>query len=500
MPSGVHIRYLFVLFISATVAVFTGLFISQQAELGVIFLATVGGLAFFFFSSYRWWWTIIPALFASGGILYFGFKIYLYEVGLFLCIVPLMFVGALNWNAIRQSRGPLPKVFYILFIFLFGHMFWSLAAAKLYGEGGLGNILRHYMGGFWALLFVFLFHFFGSTQYLRRALFLLFVAYLVRAGLTVFTYFIPSFNYIPGINLVLPGSTMAQIDDLRWSAPGLASVSLIYLCMARSGWTKFLHVLIIAAAFCGLLLGGGRVAAVVFVALPLAAAYFQRKYSILIAFATILFSGLAYLNVNPRAIEEMEPRMQRTLGIFILERGAVATHSETQASDEWHERLRRVALERWTSTPISMFVGNRIKKFDYSTYLLTGLPSIDFESMIGQASDLGAYESGWYTVLATTGIIGFILFGWMIFTFLRESYSRLRQTGIRDYRTGFCFLAFFNIMVWFVLGWTIGGYPSYELVLGAIAFGAFREIKTKPLPKSSAPHAVEPHAAANAVC
>jgi hypothetical protein len=472
---GIQLRILFVLLISAVLAVLTGLFIAQGAQSTAILLIVGIGFAFFFFSSYRWWWTIIPASFASGALLYYGFKLYLHEIALLVCAATLPFAGAMSRAAIRQQREPLPKIFYFLGGYLVLHMLWSLLTAQLSGEGGINNILRHYMGGLWGIIFVLLFHFFGSSRYLKRALFFLFLAYAFRVSFTLFTYYVPSFNYVPVINLVLPGSTMAEIDDLRWGAPGLASVAICYMCISRSISLRFLNMLIFIGASIALLLGGGRVAAATLLGLPLAVALIQKRFKLLTLLASLTICGLAWLNLSPRSIETLPIRMQRTLGIFILERGAVSAHTETELSDLWHERLREVATDRWLDSPRSILVGNTIKKFDYGFYWSSGFHEFDTEARISQASDLGAYETGWFSVLAITGLIGLALFCAAMFTFMKNAFLQLWREGLKDHRTAFSFLTLYSIAIWAVLGWTVGGYPSYELMLGAIAYGSFAD-------------------------
>lgn len=470
-------------FAALVFSLFAGNLIAEQGLQGAMIVAMMVGGTFFFFSSYRWWWVPIPAFFASGAMLYYGFKLYLHEVGLALCVVPLIAASALNINAVRQRRPALPTIFTVLLGFLILHLGWSVIVARQTGEGGYGNILRVYLGATWGLGFALMFNWSGSTQYLRHALGWLFVAYLFRVVLTLFTYFVPSFSYIPFINLVLPGSTLAQIDDLRTSAIGLASLSLCYASMTRNRLVRAVHFFLVIGSFFALLLGGGRVAAVVFLGLPTMLALVNRKFGLVIATAAVTVCGVGLLNVNPRMLESLEPRMQRTLGILVLESGGIRAHELTEGSDQWHMRLRELAVERWTSSPWTFVFGNRIKKYAGGSVAM-GMGEFDFESGLNQAGDLSSYESAWFSVLASTGVMGAVLFSMVVLFLLKNSYAYLREHRVRDPAGAFNFLAFYNIIIWFALGWAVGGFPSFEILLGSVAFIAARTVQSESVPEA----------------
>ncbi|MDB6055805.1 MAG: hypothetical protein JWN25_3328 [Verrucomicrobiales bacterium] len=454
-------------------SLFAGLMIAEQAQYGVIKLIVGVVMVLFFFTSARWWWVLIPAAFASGTVLWFGFKLYLHEVFLLMSILPLIFAIALNKNGMMEKRRPLLLMVKLLVAYLLIHMGWSLFWARLSGEGGFGNILRAYFGFMWGVGFVFLFHLVGKTEFSKMAFYLLYGTLIFRMGMTLLTYFFPAFNYIPVINLILPGSAQST-DDLRLSGAGAACCALCAFSFTRNSFVRAINFGIAIFSVGALLMGGGRVAVVSFLVFPLLFAWVNRLWIWFAGFFAMTVALLAFLNVSPRAIDTLEPRMQRTLSILVFD----STHGDimgTEGSDVWHSELRRIALERWLSSPWTFLFGNRIKKFDSSSYPQSGNSDINFQLALNQAADLGAYESGWFTVIATAGFCGILLVAGVLVLLIRKIYPIIRKEGVRSPALAFCFLGFYYMIIWVVFGWAAGGFPTNELVLSIVGLYTFGE-------------------------
>ena len=78
------------------------------------------------------WWILLPGLLYLGGVFYFGFKIYTYEIGLVLCFFPLIPLLAVQKTS-NLRRSPLPKTIHLLFGYFVVHLLASWYLCKLDG-------------------------------------------------------------------------------------------------------------------------------------------------------------------------------------------------------------------------------------------------------------------------------------------------------------------------------------------------------------------------------
>ncbi|HEY1169827.1 MAG TPA: hypothetical protein VGH19_00535 [Verrucomicrobiae bacterium] len=480
-------------------SLFLGYFLAYWSSFGAIFLAVLFLGTLFFFLSPKWWWIPVPASFAAGGVLYFGFKLYAHELTLLLCSLPLFFAVALRFRSFYQYRKILPWTYYLLGAYLCAHMVWSVGAARILGEGGTGNIVRHYSWALWPMIFGMLFVWFGSIKYLKAALYLLVGAYLLRVVVTILSDYIGGFFYIPYINYVLPGSTPGETDDLRTSGLGLVAFATIFVCIARTWQTRTIAVLIVALGFVGLLLGGGRVAIAMGLLIPVAAAVAAKRFAWVISAGAAGLLFVASLNLYPGLLDRADSRIQRTLSILVLEKGAVQAHADTASSNYWHERLRDIAIDRWLADAGSFFFGNRVKKFDAELLFVHSQQEWSFEHAIDQASDVGAYETGWFSVLANSGMFGFACYMALFMQFIGRPIAHLYRDGVKDVTGGICFISVYFTTMWLVFGWTFGAYPSFEIMLLIIAnvaiYDAARERTRAGAEAVAAAHVAQPEIA-----
>jgi hypothetical protein len=475
-------------------SLFLGYFLAVWSLLGMTLLSVLLIGTVFFFSSPRWWWVPVPASLAMGGVMYFGFKLYIHEVMLVVCSLPLFFAVALRYRSFYQYRKILPWTFYVLGIYLTAHMGWSLAASRITGEGGAGNILRHYSWALWPLIFGVLFVWFGTSRYLKTALVLLMSAYLLRVTVTILTDWIGGFFYIPFINYVLPGSTPGETDDLRNSGLGLAAFAIMFALVARRWWTRMFFLGLLGLGFVALLLGGGRVAIAMGLLLPAFAALASRRFTLIAGAGAAVLLFTSVLNLNPAILDLADSRIQRTLSILVLEKGAVQAHSDTVMSNYWHERLRNIAIERWTDNTGSFFVGNRVRKFDAELLFVYGQQEWSFERAVEQAADVGAYEAGWFSVLANTGLLGLAFYLALMIQLGYRPLIFIMRNGVNTMVGAVSFIAIYFTSMWLIFGWTFGAYPSFEVMVLLIANVAlYDEARgTATVPKAQANTAAQP--------
>jgi hypothetical protein len=97
------------------------------------------------------------------------------------------------------------------------------------------------------------------------------------------------------------------------------------------------------------------------------------------------------------------------------------------------------------------------------------------EDQMNLSAKVGAYESGWWTVIAVTGVVGLVLYAIVLFYLLRKLLPILLRERVRDHSHAFAFMAVFGIIIWIGLGWTNGGFPSTEILFGFLALAALED-------------------------
>ena len=448
---------------------FLGYFLAVWSLLGLTMLIVLLIGSIFFFTSPQWWWVPVPASFAAGGVLYFGFKLYLHEIMLLVCSLPLFFAVALRYRLFYQFRKVLPWTYYVLGIYLCAHMGWSLAMSRITGEGGMGNIIRHYSWGMWPIIFGFLFVWFGTSRYLKVALGLILGAYLLRVVVTMLSDYIGGFFYIPFINYVLPGSTPGETDDLRSSGLGLSAFAMVFVLISRKWQFRAFFFVLLGLGGIALLLGGGRVAIAMGLLLPVIAALASKRFTLIVGAGAAALVFISLLNINPALLDRLDGRIQRTLSILVLEKGAVQAHADTVMSNYWHERLRDIAADRWLNNAGSFLIGNRVKKYDTDLIFIYGQQEWSFDRAVEQSADVGAYEAGWFTVLANTGIIGLICYAALLIQLGYHAMVFIIRNGVNHVEGATCFIGLYFAGMWTIFGWTFGAYPSFEIMLLLVA-------------------------------
>jgi hypothetical protein len=343
----------------------------------------------------------------------------------------------------------------------------------LSGEGGVGNIGRVYFRGFWPVIFLGTFYWFGSTRLLGLVLAVIYGSSLIRVALGLVGYCWPQVLYIPVISFVFPAAYSGGVD-LRESAIVLVPAAFCYARLARSRIKSLFHVVMIVLGGVLVLLGGSRVSLGVFCAIALCWAAFHKRFVLLSALGLSLLATVLFLSSNPTVLDRVPVRVRRTLSILIIPGPNSEVHRMVASSDYWHYHLMRRAAERWLESPQSFLVGHRVHRFDEAMF--RGVRT-DVRLRAEVSARMGYYESGLWTVLAVLGSVGAILYILVFWWLLRDIVGALLKNGVCDYRHAFYFLAISGILIWIVFSWISGHLPSWQLMLAIIAKAAYEDAR-----------------------
>ncbi len=367
---------------------------------------------------------------------------------------------------------------YLLGLYLFAHWLGSNIYNRLDSGGGYGNVTRAYFNAFWVIVFLVAFWGHGSTKYIPAALLLSYLAAGARVVIGLVTYFTNAFVYIPVINYVLPGSTHARGADLRASGLALATLAACYFLIHRGFFRKSFHLLIFLGSCVALLFGSGRTVLVLVCLIPICAALLYRKIVPLVFSFLVIGTLLVILNVEPSLLDHVSFPVQRSASILLVDKAQSVKYGLAESSDEWHASLRALGLKKWTSSWHNFLFGTGIRPYD-NAIRETILGVTTNEDYLESSAKVGAYESGWWTVIAVTGLVGLLFYLSVLLYLLRRLLPVLLHEKVRDHRHAFAFMAVFGIVIWLGLGWTNGGFPSTEIMFGFLALLAIEDEKAE---------------------
>ncbi|MGI8438581.1 MAG: hypothetical protein ACR2NX_17045, partial [Chthoniobacterales bacterium] len=195
---GERIFVWFVIFLGLIGALVFGFLVGEDSVTTAIVLAATLGIFAWVALARRRWWLIVPAAAGVGGYFYFGVKIYPHEVALLGAFVPLGLALAVRLPGTVQKReASFPITMYFLSAYLFAHWAGSNIYNRLQNDPGFGNVSRAYFNALWVILFVIAFWRYGSTKYVRAALWISYIAAFGRLLTGGLTYFSSTCAYIP---------------------------------------------------------------------------------------------------------------------------------------------------------------------------------------------------------------------------------------------------------------------------------------------------------------
>ncbi|MGI8436008.1 MAG: hypothetical protein ACR2NX_03770, partial [Chthoniobacterales bacterium] len=290
----------------------------------------------------------------------------------------------------------------------------------------------------------------------------------------VLTYFSSTFAYIPVLNYVLPGSTETRSADIRAAALSLGMFAACYFLIHKGFLRKFFHGSVFLLSVVALLFGSGRGVLVVICLVPLSMAFLYRKVVPIILSLLVVGVVLGTVNLNPSLLNGLPYSVQRSASVLLFDKGVANSYGRTATSDIWHEELRQIGFKNWTRSWNTFLFGTGIRPFDAAAQnQVEGRTT--FEDLLASSSKVGAYESGWWTVTAVTGLVGLISYLLVFAYLLRKLVPVLWRERIADHSHAFAFLGVFGIVNWLALGWANGSFPGVEIMYAFIAVCAFQD-------------------------
>lgn len=460
----------FHLLIVGVLATLLSLYIVVQAMKGgtnslIAATVVIGGIAWIV-SGREAWWIPIPIATSIGGLVWVGFRIYTHELGVLMAAAALLPAIAINRRAVEQYRGKLPWVVYALLGFLFAHLFTSLMINRYDNGTGYGNIVRTYVGAIWPLLLIVALFHFGNTKYIRLAIMVTYIGLAFRVVIALYSYYFPGLLFFRGFNVFFLLSEHGGLD-LRGAPLRLLILTLGLSAASRDRMRTLLHLLVAMTSAWLLLMGSGRVTVAMLGVIPIFWLLVQRRYALLIFASAAMLAIILTLNLNPDLLYMLPRGSQRALSILLTGGSqSMSIQAGLDASNLWHQELFRLGKTRWLATPLSFLFGNRVFPFDPTM----GSYWQDFYFNASVAASIAKYERSLWTILATTGVVGGILYVFSFYYLLREPVRLLFRDRFSDFNHVIYFLAATHALLFFLFSPVSGAFPGVELMWAGIAY------------------------------
>ncbi|MDQ6624135.1 MAG: hypothetical protein M3Y86_11720 [Verrucomicrobiota bacterium] len=415
----------------------------------------------------KYWWLPIAFGIGIGGFFTIPYKLYPHELGLLLSLGALLPQLILRRGGLRQERPAIPKVFYVLGVYLVAHFAFSMIQNQ---SEGAGNVARAYMNMLWPVVFGFYFWRFGSTKVMRTAVQVMYVAALMRMGFGLVNYFAGTTFVIPAINYTI------DPQDLRVSGIIVLVIAVLFATMKGSFLKRVFNGFIALFSVWAILLGGSRSGMLTLIFIPLFIFAVSRKWALVVVSGASAAVIVLWLNVYPGVLNNLPSRAARSASVVVLgER--LDVQEDARMSNDWHLlALPGVARERWSRNWRSMAIGTGIRPFRPINFY-AGYERNWIFTMAEVSADMGAYESAFWTLLAVLGLIGMGLYFAVIIWLLRSLLPPLMKRKKRDLTWGVMLWASLAIALWVVLIIPAGGYPSMEIFLGLLALATMADEK-----------------------
>lgn len=453
------------------IALWLILTVGQRGVYGLVSITlAIAPVAWIVFAGPRWW-MLMPLTVFFGGVFALEYKIFTHEIALPLCLLALLPMIATRRLA-GITRTPLPPASWMLLLLLVGNAITSLYVSHLEGIGGSGSIARIYLHGLWAVIFALAFYHFGESKPLKLLLILMYIIGVGRVLISILAFTLGRSIYVPYLNYVLGGMGQGLID-LRFTGLHLAILSFACFLWMSGKWAKGFYAAIGLTSVALVVMSAGRVSVGMVCAVPVLWALIRRKFGWVSVAGGILLVTVMFLNQRPELLYRLPSEAQRALSILIRESSTRWTdqHDMVRGSNEWHRRLMELGFSRWTESPWTVALGNRVEAYD------KGYESISatMEVRAQVAARMGLYESGLWTVLCIAGLVGMLLYFRLLYFCLKGPAQELRRHGVRDVSHVFYLWAVLSTGLWGAFSWIAGGCPSFELMLAVFAKALYED-------------------------
>jgi hypothetical protein len=427
------------------------------------------------------WWMPIPLTAVFGGLIWVGFRVYTHEIATAFAFAALIPALILDRRSYVQSQRPrLPVAASLLLLYLLIHMVssWVLAGPVEYRW----SIVRTYANALWPVVFFIYYYKYGSSRNIDRLLFIVYAVLIIRCSIGLYSYFFPNLLYFAGSSFLFVFSMYGE-NELRGPSLQLVAIALSLATRRQSPLFRSLHFAVAGIAFWLLLLGSSRAGFVMSLVALMIIAFVHRRFIVLSILSIAVGVIIVALNMNPHIINDLPTQAQRALSVLAPGNNNLRVLATIEGSNEWHAYLFKTGWQRWSESVATLLVGNRVHPYD--DYFLAA--SADMFARADIAAKTTRYEKMIWTVTATLGLTGAILYGLLYFHLFKGPFRALIKSSARSKEDSIYMIALIQVSLTLLFALAVGGFPSFDLVWGALALGLYYDRKAESKKSPSEP-------------
>jgi len=173
--------------------------------------------------------------------------------------------------------------------------------------------------------------------------------------------------------------------------------------------------------------------------------------------------------VDPEIMYSLPGNFQRALTPLNFSEEKTEAQMTAVGSDQFHDRLRTDSVAYWTQDTTSFFLGHGYKSWDDS---LDSAESLDLDTQVRFAVEMGATETMLYSLLNIFGLAGVVLYGALLI-YLAFSLWRARgRCPERSPERAICEFSFVLVATAILLSPLSGGFTGITIIywlLGILA-------------------------------
>lgn len=335
-------------------------------------------------------------------------------------------------NPTERSLRTFVRIGVVWFIYVGFELVWRLLEIRFYGEAGMKNVLKSYVGILMPTFCLIYFILRPSAilplrNPVKTFLWMLLVSLTVGIGGRIYqnTFGLSMLDEQSGRivagPLVIPGVLIVEgLYVLRTLAPLGALAGILFLTARQPDGRRpqmtiiFLSCSVILLGIVGAFVSGGRASIALVGMFILGVLCLRRAYVSVIACGAVFVLIILMVNVGYRSIESMAPtNVLRSISWMVVD-GNTNTSGDIEASTRWRQMIFESSMDEWNSSLRNRIIGRGYKGFADTDY--TDSAQAGYYEKIDIALQRGATHSLLSDVLLVFGLIGaFLYYGMLLF-------------------------------------------------------------------------------------
>jgi len=456
----------------------------------IFYILTIIWLLAALIARHIWWIALFFSLGLGLTTAAGGFKMSGTDIAGLFSLSCLLAMSGMNQLSVKKKEMNLGGFFYLTLIYVAFHTSFFMVDNYYGGDTQFKNIAKLYYSVLIPLGFLWLMDRYAEPNGISVALKLLIYSSLLFSiiGIAVTITGFSISLLCTDIMFFSWASNEMAIGYLRWTTLPILLLCFALYFMAATLIQKTLNTLAIGIFLVGMLLSGGRIAALetlLFFVPWLAIRGEKRKIYAGAWFFAIVFASLFTIGhtIDPQRLENLPESfqsVQRSLSLFLP--SEKSENLKMEGSDAWHKDLVIGSWNYAHNNFITMITGNGFKGWDDSIDISMFTFGAAYDFAVKIAIRMGQSETLFFSVLPIFGWLGVFLYYGFMFEMMRRYVKVRKICPAGSLARALCEFSFSYIFITMVVSPFGGAIPSYNMIFWIIGFIAAKPYMTTRFP------------------